>query len=51
MVTEAREMHAIFMRLQFFCVLAFFAIVDLKCVVVAGYDGQFARVVEVERGY
>jgi hypothetical protein len=29
-------------------VLSFLAVVDLERVVVAGYDGEFARVVEVE---
>lgn len=51
MVAEACKVDAVFLRLELFCVLAFFAVVNLERVVVAGYDGKFARVVEVEGGY
>ena len=49
MVREARQVHAILCAPQLLCVLAFLAVVDLERVVVAGNDGKFARVVEVER--
>ena len=48
-VREAREMHAILLALQLFGVLPLFAVIDLEGVIVAGYDGQFACVVKVER--
>ena len=49
-VAEARKVDAVLLALELFCMLAFFAVVDLQCVVVAGYNGEFARVVKVERG-
>lgn len=49
-VTKARKVDAVLLALELFCMLAFFAVVDLQCVVVAGYNGEFARVVKVERG-
>lgn len=49
MVTEARKVHAVFLTLQLFGVLALLAVVDLKRVIVACYNGKFARVVKVER--
>jgi hypothetical protein len=51
MVAEAREVDAVFLRLQLFGVLAFFTVVDLEGIVVARYDCEFAAVVEVERRY
>lgn len=50
MVREAGEVHAILLALELFGVLPLFAVVDLECVVVAGYNGQLASVVKVERG-
>jgi hypothetical protein len=51
MVAEAREVDAVFLALELLCVFTFFAVVDLERVVVARYDCEFARVVEVEGGY
>ena len=48
MVREACEVYAILLALQFFCVLALFAVVDLDCFIVACYNGKLTRVVEVE---
>lgn len=42
-------MYAIFLRLELFCVLALFAVVDLEGIIVASYNGELACVVEVER--
>jgi hypothetical protein len=50
MVREARKVDTILLTLQLLRVLALLAVVDLERVVVACYDGEFARVVEVERG-
>ena len=47
-VREASKMHAVLLTLQLLCVLPFLAIVDLERVVVACYDGELARVIEVE---
>jgi len=41
-VREARKVDAIFMTLELFSPLAFSAIVDVKCVVIASYDGELA---------
>jgi hypothetical protein len=51
MVREARKMYSILLALQFFCVLALLAVVDLDRFVVACYNGKLTRVVEVEGGY
>jgi hypothetical protein len=48
-VREAREMHAILLTLQLFGMLPLLAVIDLEGVIVAGYDGEFACVVKVER--
>lgn len=50
MVTEARKVNAVFLALELFGVFALLAVVDLKRVVVARYNREFARVVKVERG-
>jgi hypothetical protein len=50
MVGESRKMDAILLTLEFLCVLAFLAVVDLERVVVACYNREFARVVKVEGG-
>ena len=44
-------MYAVLLRLQLFCMLALFAVVYLKCIVVAGDECKLACVVEVERGH
>jgi hypothetical protein len=51
MVAEAREVDAVLLALELLGVFAFFAVVDLKRVVVARDDCEFARVVEVKRRY
>lgn len=51
MVREARQMYAILLALQFFCVLALLAVVDLDGFVVACYNGKLSRVVEIEGCY
>lgn len=43
-------MYAVLLRLQFLGMLAFLAVVDLESVVVSGYNGELACVVEVKRG-
>ena len=47
---KSREVDTIFLTLQFFCVLAFFAVVYLKSFVVLCHEAELAGVVEVERG-
>jgi uncharacterized protein involved in cysteine biosynthesis len=48
MMGESREVHAVLLALELLCVLSFLAVVDLKRVVVACYNGELARVVEVK---
>jgi hypothetical protein len=50
MVREAREMHAIFLRLELFGMFTFLTVVNLQRVVVARYNGELAGVIEVEGG-
>jgi hypothetical protein len=50
MMREAREMHAVFLRLELFGMFTFLTVVNLQRVVVACYNGELARVVEVEGG-
>ena len=48
---EASQVGAVLLGKEGFDELPFFCIVDLKGVVSAGGEKEFARVVEVERGY
>lgn len=41
-------MYAVFLTLELLCMFPLLAVVDLQRVVVAGYDGKLASVVEVE---
>ena len=50
MVGEAGQMDAVLLALELLGVLAQGGVVDVQRLVVAGHDGQVARVVEVERG-
>jgi hypothetical protein len=49
-VREARQVHAVFLRLELFGMFTLLTVVNLERVVVAGYNGKFACVIEVERG-
>jgi hypothetical protein len=48
---EAREVDAVLLALELLRMLAFPTIVDLESAVIACNDGEFARVIEVERRY
>lgn len=48
MVGESCQVYTVFLRLEFLCVLALFAIVYLEGIVIASYNGKLARVIEVE---
>lgn len=50
MVGEARKVHAILLALELLGMLAFLAVVNLECVVVACYNSELPRVIKVERG-
>ena len=49
MVGEAREVGAVLLRWDWLYVFAFFGVVELKRIVGAGCDEQFALVIETER--
>jgi hypothetical protein len=51
MVGEFGQMDAVFLRLQLFRMFPLLAVVHLESIVIAGDDGELARVVEVERRY
>jgi len=48
MMRESCQIDAVFLRLELLELCPILAIVDLKCLVVARNNAEFARVVEVE---
>lgn len=49
MMSEAGQMYTIFLTLELFRMLPFFAVVDLKSIVCSSHDGQFSCIVEIQR--